>query len=106
MFLSFVISQRMDKGVVIGFCVFEAMVGADGYCDWEFRGVASTLEKAHTIIAEFVEPDGRCIHPSMNRSNHYTYVGTRMECANNQNIEEHDFPGYSMGYVIEAHPLQ
>lgn len=93
----------MDK--VIVYCVFEAMISVDGYCDWEFHGVASTLEKAHAIIADFVDPNGRCIHPSMNSSNNYTYVGTRMDCVKYYNIEEHDFGG-SMGYVIEAHPLQ
>lgn len=96
----------MDKGAGIVYCVFEAMVSADGYCDWEFHGVASALEKAHAMIDEFYKPDGRCIHLSMNSSNNYTYVGTRMDCVRNYNIEEHDIPGYSMGYVIEAHRLQ
>jgi hypothetical protein len=90
--------------------VFEASIDGDSHLHWEFISIAATLAQAQELVVERVQPGNlvACgVHPTMNKDNHYTFVGSREECSLGYNdMEEscHD-PSIAKGYVIEAHTV-
>lgn len=78
------------------YCIYEAHPDPDGWTDFQLVSVCTTMEKAKELInkcKDIIVKKG--VHPSMNETNNYTYVGYRDDCNN----------GYLYGfggYVIEV----
>jgi hypothetical protein len=90
--------------------VFEADIDGDSRLHWEFIFIAATLARAQELVFERVQPDNlvACgVHPTMNKDNHYTFVGSRGECSLGYNDMEESChePSIARGYVIETHPV-
>ena len=88
-------------------CVFEAKIDGDSYLHWEFLFNATNLTRAQDLVAELVQPgnlDWIGVHPTMNKYNNYTFIGSREECSLGYDDEESCH--YAKGYVIEAQLVQ
>jgi hypothetical protein len=79
----------------IVYCIYEVHPDADGWPDYNLLSICSSIEKAKEIISSRKNVVKKPIHPSMNETNNYTYIGYR-EDSNTGNY----LYGFG-GYIIE-----
>lgn len=87
------------------YCIFQVDSDGDGYTNFLFLGASNDLERAQTYVSNHIvnrtdsEDDissSTLVHPAMNKSNNYTLIGLRSECA------KFTESGTADGYVIEV----
>lgn len=84
-------------------CVYEGLIDGDGFLHWDMVFLASTPERAKEIVSGYKNVISEGLHPTMNKENHWTYVGDRSDIAYNAETMSHREPG---GYVIEKQEVQ
>lgn len=69
------------------YAVLEAEEDGDGYLDYNLLTVGKNIDVCRSYIAKYIEDRAGMttkivtgVHPSMNASNQWIYVGTRKEC--------------------------